>query len=88
MPPSHGVETPPPGYETVVNNTMEVTKQTKKNLDQIDHLKRALEKKGSKKSMGCFQRPKLPNDIATDVKQKSAIRDDLGRNEEYFCHKL
>ena len=82
MPPSHvGIETPPPVYESVVNNTMELTKHSKKDSKQTEHHpKRAMEKKGSKMSMGCFQRPKLPSDIATDVKQKSAIRDDLGRN--------
>ena len=76
---SSDVETPPPVYESVV-----ISRHLKKEShgghggsgQSSGHSKKSiLERKESKTSIGCFQRPRLPDEVL----KNSAVRDDLGK---------
>ena len=74
---SSHVETPPPVYESVV-----ISRHLKKEShgghgsgQSSGHSKKSLlERKESKTSVGCFQRPRLPDEVL----KNAAVRDDLG----------
>lgn len=72
---SSGVETPPPVYESVV-----ISRHLKKESHSghggktSGHAKKSiLDRRESKTSVGCFHRPRLPDEVL----KNSAVRDDL-----------